>query len=316
MYNKQLDAFILAAQCHSFSKAAKKCYITPTSLIQQVTLLEQHLGITLFNRSHRGVTLTPAGKSLYEDALALIRQSDTAIKRARSIASRDQDVIRIGTSLLTKCRFLPTIWSHFIENHPGMHIELVPQKSVPEMLHAPLADFNSEFDIQEGIYLNGLYDGRCRYLEFTRSPICAAIPPNHPFIHKDHLRLSDLSGQTVVTVQEELSQAFDDAARHLQGIPDLTLIKREYYDIDVFTQCCAMNPWILITPSIWADIHPTLKTVPLDWELTQSYGMLYPIHASKAVKALVQTAQDIFSSPQKRQDIKKAIATRFLAKFL
>ena len=77
-----------------------------------------------------------------------------------------------------------------------------------------------------------------------------------------------------------------------------------------------MNPWILITPSIWADIHPTLKTVPLDWELTQSYGMLYPIHASKAVKALVQTAQDIFSSPQKRQDIKKAIATRFLAKFL
>lgn len=131
MYNKQLDAFILAAQCHSFSKAAKKCYITPTSLIQQVTLLEQHLGITLFNRSHRGVTLTPAGKSLYEDALALIRQSDTAIKRARAIASRDQDVIRIGTSLLTKCRFLPTIWSHFIENHPGMHIELVPQKKRP-----------------------------------------------------------------------------------------------------------------------------------------------------------------------------------------
>ena len=65
MYNPQLETFLHVADAGSFNKAAAERYITPTAVIKQINLLENTLGIQLFQRSHRGLTLTPAGRSLY-----------------------------------------------------------------------------------------------------------------------------------------------------------------------------------------------------------------------------------------------------------
>ena len=58
MYNHQLDTFIRAAEAGSFSKAAEQMFITPTAVIKQINLLEDALDVKLFDRSHRGLTLT------------------------------------------------------------------------------------------------------------------------------------------------------------------------------------------------------------------------------------------------------------------
>ena len=64
MYNPQLDTFICVVEAGSFSKAADKLYISPPAVIKQINLLESSLGVKLFERSHRGLTLTNAGHSL------------------------------------------------------------------------------------------------------------------------------------------------------------------------------------------------------------------------------------------------------------
>ena len=64
MYNPQLDTFIKVAESGSFSKAAQALFITPTAVIKQMNLLESRLGLTLFHRSHQGLSLTRAGRSL------------------------------------------------------------------------------------------------------------------------------------------------------------------------------------------------------------------------------------------------------------
>lgn len=68
MYNHQLDTFIRVADLGSFGKAAEAMYILSPAIIQQINLLEERCGFKLFVRSNHGVKLTPAGKSLYEDA--------------------------------------------------------------------------------------------------------------------------------------------------------------------------------------------------------------------------------------------------------
>lgn len=68
MYNPQLETFIVVADMGSFNKAARVLYITPSAVTKQINLLENDLGLQLFNRTHRGLTLTEAGKSLYKDA--------------------------------------------------------------------------------------------------------------------------------------------------------------------------------------------------------------------------------------------------------
>ena len=68
MYNHQLETFIRVADAGSFNKAAEESYITPTAIIKQINLLEDSLGVKLFERTRRGLTLTKAGRSMYQDA--------------------------------------------------------------------------------------------------------------------------------------------------------------------------------------------------------------------------------------------------------
>lgn len=85
MYNPQLETFITVAESGSFAKAADKLYISPTVVIKQINILESNLDIKLFNRTHRGLTLTAAGKSLYSDAKYIIRYSHESLCCAAGI---------------------------------------------------------------------------------------------------------------------------------------------------------------------------------------------------------------------------------------
>jgi len=118
MYNHQLDTFIKTADLGSFGKAGEALYISPTVAIQQINLLENLCGFKLFVRSNHGVKLTPAGRSLYEDAKTLIHFSEDALQNAKLIAERSETTLRIGTSLLYKCRMLPDLWPKVNETEP------------------------------------------------------------------------------------------------------------------------------------------------------------------------------------------------------
>lgn len=88
MYNPQLDTFLCVADAGSFNKAAATLYITPTAVVKQVNLLESSLGLTLFTRTHRGLVLTEAGKSLYKDSKYIIRTAKPRCCGPRAPAAR------------------------------------------------------------------------------------------------------------------------------------------------------------------------------------------------------------------------------------
>ncbi len=64
MYNPQLETFLCVVESGSFSKAAEKLYISAPAVIKQINSLESSLGLQLFDRSHRGLKVTPAGKNI------------------------------------------------------------------------------------------------------------------------------------------------------------------------------------------------------------------------------------------------------------
>lgn len=106
MYNPQLETFLRVADAGSFNKAAEESFITPTAVIKQINLLEASLDVQLFERTHRGIVLTKAGKSLYQDAKYVIQYSKEAVIRAQNAMQENTDVIRIGTSPMTPVQFL------------------------------------------------------------------------------------------------------------------------------------------------------------------------------------------------------------------
>ena len=112
MYNHQLDTFIQVADAGSFSKAAEALYISSTAVMKQINLLEESLDAQLFVRTPRGLTLTDAGKSYYQDAKYMIQYAKDARTRARNAMQGNDNIIRIGTSLMTPHQFLMDLWPH------------------------------------------------------------------------------------------------------------------------------------------------------------------------------------------------------------
>ena len=58
MNNTHLETFIRIVEAGSFNKAAEELYITSTAVIKQINLLENEIGVQLFERTHRGLKLT------------------------------------------------------------------------------------------------------------------------------------------------------------------------------------------------------------------------------------------------------------------
>lgn len=273
MYSRQLDSFVRAAEAGSFTKAARQLYIAPTSLIQQVSLLEARLGVTLFDRGPRGVSLTPAGASLYRDAIDVIERSHAAVDRARRIQDGGAS-IRVGTSLLMKCRMLPGFWAQMVEEHPGTKIELVALGNPEGAGYEPLSSLGKGIDLQEGLYLSEYYRGRCEFLELTRCPILPAVPSRHPLSGRACLAAKDLRGSSVVLLKRGVSRDFDLVRDDLERAGVLDVIDAPYYDMSVFAQC-EMRGHVLMTPAIWEDIHPALKVHQLRDARTCPYGIIY-----------------------------------------
>lgn len=292
MYNHQLDAFVKTAELGSFNKAAEAMSISSTAIIQQVNLLEANCGFSLFTRSHRGAKLTTAGASLFEDAKAIIRLSEDALGKARQLADSAETTVRVGTALLFKCRMIPELWAKISEMHPELKIELV---SIKEKLggEASIAEVGLKYDIKEGIFCTISQKGRCGFLELMRTPICCAVSKNHRLAHARSLTLDDLNGEYLVMPITNVSQELDDFRVAVKRrYPTVQITDSNYYGVDTFTMC-ELNPYVLITQPVYADIHTNLVSIPLELDYTLPYGLIYSLTPSPAVKKFIQAAERI-----------------------
>lgn len=89
LYNSHLDTLIRVVEAGSFRKAAELMEISPSTVLKQISLLEKDLGVSVFDRTRKGVTLTKAGESIYRDAKQIIRFCEEAAERVRTYAEEN-----------------------------------------------------------------------------------------------------------------------------------------------------------------------------------------------------------------------------------
>lgn len=295
MYNHQLDAFIKTADLGSFSKAAETMYISSPSIIQQVNLLEESCGFKLFIRSNHGVRLTPAGRSLYEDAKTIIRLSQDALNKARRLAESSETTVRIGTSLLYKCRLLPDLWTRISEKHPELKIEILPMMEYQNRGEV-FSALGVHFDLFEGIYGSAGWDGLCQFLELDRTTICCAVSKNHRLAGMKKLTMQDLNGEYIVMPIEGVSKEVDDFRNHIRNqYPTIQIVDSKRYDVDTFT-FCEVNSYVLITQPVYTDIHNNLVTIPLKTNYTLPYGLMYANEPTAAARKFIDAVQRLKAS--------------------
>ena len=292
MYNPQLETFLRVADAGSFNKAAEESFITPTAVIKQINLLEASLDVQLFERTHRGIFLTKAGKSLYQDAKYVIQYSKEAVIRAQNAMQENTDVIRIGTSPMTPVQFLMQLWPKIQENCPGMKFQIVPFENTPENARNILGNLGQNIDVVGGIFDETMLRLRgCAGLELFYTPLCCAVSVYHPLAEKNILRMEDLYGQNLMLMRRNWSMYVDRLRDDIwQNHPQINIIDFDFYDVNVFNRCENGND-ILMAVSVWENVHPLLKIIPVEWKHSIPYGLLHSQQPSDTVKRFLEAAK-------------------------
>ena len=293
MYSKELTTFIAAVEQGSFLKASKELYITAASVMNQINKLEANVGVKLIERTNQGIQLTAAGCSFYKDAKKIIKQSEQAIARTRQIAKNEKLTIRIGTSILRPCKMLVDLWSKIDDGTLPVIIRIIPFDDSPANMENMLETLGKEIDCFVGPCDSLTWKARYNILELRQGECCIAVPRKHELAKKKKLQWSDLDGENLMLVKRGDSPVLNRLRDEIETKhPKINIMNiSHFYDTSIFNECeqagCFME-----TLDIWKDVHPSLVTIPMEWEYKIPYGIVYAKQPSKPMQAFINMIQN------------------------
>lgn len=299
MYNPQVETFIKVADCGSFNKAAEELYISPPAVIKQVNLLESSLNLQLFIRTHRGLILTDAGKSLYHDAKYIIQYCQESVNRARNAMQKEESVIRIGTSPMTPGQFLMDMWSSIHEICPDIKFKLIPFENTPENSIEILKNLGRNIDIVAGLFDEEFLKSRkCAGLLLSYEPIRCAVSIYNELSKKDRLNVSDLYNKNFMLIHRGWNKCLDMMRDDLINYhSQINIVDFDMFTVNAFNQCENSNN-LMISIDNWANVHPLLKVLPVDWDYCIPFGLLHSPKPSNIVKRFLDAVNQVVVSPE------------------
>ena len=274
MYDRHLDTFLEVADCGSFLKASEKLYISANAVTKQINLLESDLGVKLFQRSKQGLTLTEAGKLIYAEAKKMIRHSRSVLQKARGLESSQEYTIRMGVSLMNPATILLEHWHRVAAAYPNFRLEIVPFEDTVPSFQEVLNNLGDKIDLVACPYETNFWGDRYNSFHLCDLPVRITCSKSHPLAAKEQLVLSDLFGQTLVFGQPNTSPYADKIRHYLEQFPEIQIRDTPIFDLGLFNKI-AVSGELLVSADCWKDVHPLLKTLPMDWEFTMPYGFIY-----------------------------------------
>lgn len=188
----QLRYFLAAARGGSFRRAAESLGIRQSSISRGVRRLEDHIGVSLFERSHAGVRLTDAGRRFLEEALPALDRLDQAQRMAGAAGRGDTGVVRVGILTSLAGGFLRELVHTYVTQNPDVRVDVRDGGRDDHVA----AIGSRELDIA---FLTGSGDvPNCETAELWRERVHVALPREHDLARRRKLDWQDLRGESFI----------------------------------------------------------------------------------------------------------------------
>lgn len=125
---KQFEAvrlFVVVAQAGTFSAAARKLAVTPSSIARRIAALEEEIGVRLLNRTTRSMELTEAGRNYYVRAAQIVRDFDELNSEIVEAEATPRGVLRISASVALGANRIAAALPDFLAQHPDVTVDLL-----------------------------------------------------------------------------------------------------------------------------------------------------------------------------------------------
>ncbi len=206
MNSRQLEYFLAVARELNFTKAAESMYVSQTAVTQQIKALEEQLGVKLFERTKRKVTLTAAGRVFQDEAIAIINRMDRAVERTRKVTSGFIGTLDVGFTVglgNTKVaerihafhRSYPNISMQFVNQGPTMLLKLLKEGHL-DVAMMPL--FNEKY-----------YEDFC-FSQVARDRLMAVMPREHVLAQNQFVTWRELKDEPIIVPAEKDNEIGED----------------------------------------------------------------------------------------------------------
>ncbi|MFB6961482.1 LysR substrate-binding domain-containing protein [Streptomyces sp. NPDC056309] len=203
---RHLRYFAVVAETRHFGKAAERLHMAQPPLSQAIRRLESELGVDLFTRTTRQVTLTGAGEVFRTDVERILKAVDEAVTRVGRFASGVEGVLRVGLTGSASYRQLPALARLLKREMPHVMMEVHTDMLTPAQ---ELGLIERRLDVgvlrppirQEGIVHRPLAD----------EPLIAAVPEEHRLAEDGSVRVEQLRHEDFIMYGATLGSVVNDA---------------------------------------------------------------------------------------------------------
>ena len=190
---RQLKYFITSADTLNFTEAARQCFITQSTLSQQIKQLETELGVQLFERIGKRVFLTETGRDFLPYARQTVADADYGVQRIKDMEDLKTGRLCIGTTFGLSALITDAI-ARFSEQYPEIHLEVMflKQDELIEAVRERKVDFALTFEMMEKDDL------------LTEQPVktyhlCAIVSDQNPLAQQATVSLRQLADYDICT---------------------------------------------------------------------------------------------------------------------
>ncbi|PWC47529.1 LysR family transcriptional regulator [Azospirillum sp. TSA6c] len=187
-----LIAFARAGTLGSFTAAARSLSVSPSAVSKSVQRLEQRLGVSLFSRTTRSLTLTAEGRDLHERALRLLRDAEEIEQAAMAARSEPSGTLRVAASLPIGVHVIAPALPAFRRLHPKVSVDL--------RLNDRMVDLIEE-GIDVAVRIGELADSRLLSRRLAPHRLCCFASPAYLVARGTPVHPDGLDGHDTVSLR-------------------------------------------------------------------------------------------------------------------
>ena len=192
----QLEYLVAVETYGSFSKAAKKCFVTQPTLSMQVQKLEEELGVVIFDRSKMPLKTTSIGKKIIKQA----KLNLMSMRKMKEIIQDEKQTIegelRVGIIPTLGPYLLPLFVSRFLKKYP------LVQLSIEEIISEQVVEKLKSDQLDVGILVTPIGDNSISEVPLFYETFVAYVSTSHHLFREDFIKLNELNLEEMLLLSE------------------------------------------------------------------------------------------------------------------
>ena len=198
---RHLRYFIAVAEAENILRASThKLHVSQPAVSRQIRDLEDELGVQLFERTGKSVSITSAGSLFLKEAREILQRIDEAVRNVRVHAQTGETELHIAYAPFLRAQIVSPALHAFQQAMPKIHVKL--HDWTGEKIVAGLRDGRLQLAFIVRPSKRGALRG-LRFEELTREQVRLAVPPNHPFAQRRSVSLTDAGREPFIALTHE-----------------------------------------------------------------------------------------------------------------